>query len=518
MSMRRHALEVLLEYFPVGTAEGERHILPQVFVYWDEYTELMTPAPRSPRLLVGKKGTGKTAVIGFYSALLESARVPTLLIRPMDIRLDTFPERAPLGEATRIAYEALVRAVAARLGSLSSGLLDAPGKILHDEAVADGQKDRDFIERVVAYLPGLARVVTGIDPTPLMPGVSRASLLELQGALQRNAERSGTTFYLFLDDTDQVAAPDAPGHLNRIWAFLLATRELAQRVTQLRAIVSLREEVWRRLLRDAAGQRDQADHFLGLVRYLFPSREHIRAVLERRLAVAAQVVGLQSDNPYTLFFEGAGTHMPSSQEFSSWSDLIVIRSRERPRDAIQLVNALARSARNRGANRITGQDFETQIREFSFQRIQFLAQEAELECPQVTDVVRSLASLEFDQGAFKITFEALRRALRRMPTERGINLFGRSLQPDNDDDALALLNFLFEMGVLNARVSDAREKDGFRHVSPSIDPRLVSRARWNELQAVVWEVNPAYRDHLSQVQRDQAAQTGLPPRRRRGRE
>lgn len=75
--MKRHPLDILQEYFPAGTAEGEQHILPQVFLYWDEYTELMTPAPHSPRLLVGTKGTGKTGVIGFYRSLLERAGVPT---------------------------------------------------------------------------------------------------------------------------------------------------------------------------------------------------------------------------------------------------------------------------------------------------------------------------------------------------------------------------------------------------------------------------------------------------------
>jgi hypothetical protein len=515
--MGRHPLDVLQEYFPAGTTEGERHILPQVFVYWTEYTELMTPPPTSPRVLVGKKGTGKTAVIDFYSSLLQSSGIPTLLVRPMDIRLDKFPEKAALGEASRIAYEALIRAIAARLGSIASGLLDEATKALHDEAVADGQKGRDFVEKVVAHLPQIARAFTKIDATGLLPSASPRSVKELQKALETNIERSGKTFYLFLDDTDQVAAPDAPGHLNRIWAFLLAAREVAQRVPQVRVIVSVREEVWRRLLRDAAGQRDQADHFLTLVRQLFPSREHIRAVLERRFRVAAEEAGVHADNPYDPFFEGAGAHMPSSQEFSSWSDLIVVRSRERPRDAIQLVNALARSARNRGADRIAEGDFETQIKEFSSQRVQLLAQEVEAECPQITDLVRLLASLEFDQGSFKISFEPLRQALQKLPTKLGITLFGRSIKPDDDDDALSLLGFFFEIGILNARVSDNRQKDGYRHVWPSADPRLVTRARWNELQGVVWEVHPAYRDHLAQVQREKAAQTGLPPRKRRER-
>jgi hypothetical protein len=206
--MSRHPLEALQQYFPAGTTEGERHILPQVFVYWNDYTELMTPDPTNPRVLVGKKGTGKTAVIDFYSSVLKQSGVPTLLVRPMDVRLDKFPEHGALGEAARIAYEALVRAVAARFGTLSAGLLDASTKALHDEAVADGQKSRDFIERVAAHLPLLARPLTQVDASGVLPSASPRSVKELQNALLTNIKRSGKSFYLFLDDTDQVAAPD----------------------------------------------------------------------------------------------------------------------------------------------------------------------------------------------------------------------------------------------------------------------------------------------------------------------
>ena len=43
--MPRKPLEVLLDYFPAGTTEGEGHLLSSAFVHWDEYTEFLTPAP-----------------------------------------------------------------------------------------------------------------------------------------------------------------------------------------------------------------------------------------------------------------------------------------------------------------------------------------------------------------------------------------------------------------------------------------------------------------------------------------
>jgi hypothetical protein len=216
-----------------------------------------------------------------------------------------------------------------------------------------------------------------------------------------------------------------------------------------------------------------------------------------------------------MFFEGRGALMPSSKEFSYWSDLIVIRSRERPRDAIQLVNLLATAALTRRGRKVEQIDLDNQIPVFSAQRVQFLATEAELECPQITTVVQQLAYIQFDHGSFKSTFEPLRQYLRRLPSALAITLFGRNLRPDSDEDALSLLGYLFELGVLNARVADSREKDGYRHVFLREDPGLVTRARWNDLQSVVWEVNPAYRDYLMSVQAQAAVQKGLPPVRRR---
>jgi len=168
--MSRKPLDVLLDYFPAGATESERHIMPRVFVYWEDYAELVTPPPTSPRLLVGRKGTGKTALVDFYSGVLSDARLPNIIIRPMDIEVSQFPDRAALGEATRIALGALSRAVAQKLGPQLGGLLtDGASRALYEEAVAAGTKDRDVVEKLAQLLPRLARGVTKLDLSALTP-------------------------------------------------------------------------------------------------------------------------------------------------------------------------------------------------------------------------------------------------------------------------------------------------------------------------------------------------------------
>lgn len=507
------ALNALLHFCPTGTAEGEQHILRQAFVRAEEYAELMTPPPLSPRLLVGKKGSGKSAVVDFALSVLEEGGVPAILLKPLDIELPPMPRGASVGELTRLAFDALLRAIAAKIGSDLSGLLTPANKRLYDEAVAAGLRDRDSIEKLAKVLPKLAKAWTETDLSAVLPHESQATRKQLEAAIRDNLDESKSAIYLFLDDTDQIAAPDQSSDINRVWAVLLATRELTRRIKKLRCIVTLREEVWRRLTTHEAGQRDQTDHFAPLVHRLNPTRDHIRTILARRLRLAAARISDRLDeDPYPLFFDGVVVRMPSSEDRSSWSDTVISRCRDRPRDAIQLVNALAKHAKARRAPLVFEKDLHEVMPIFSEERVNFLSQELEFDCPQIRDVVRAIARFEFDFDSFKLTTEVLRRQFKAIPSGFGVTVYGQRMQPGVDNDALVLLGLLYDNGVINARVSDSRQKDGYRHVFPEDDPTLVSKARWNDLQAVVWEVNAVYRDYMLKVQREYAAKTGLPPR------
>jgi hypothetical protein len=508
-------LEILISLFPTGTTEGERHILRRAFVQADEFSDLITPPPHSPRLLVGKKGSGKSAIIEFSMQLAKRVKVPAILLKPMDIDYSMFVNDAAVGELTRAAYKALLRAVAEKLGADTGGLITGEDKTLYEEAVAAGHKDRDPIEKLASILPRLAKPYTQIDISGLLPGHTAATHKKLESAIANNLAQSNSGFYLFVDDTDQIAAPDRPGHLNRIWAFLLAARELASKVEQLRCIISLREEVWRRLTSDRAGQRDQTDHFAGLVRYLNPSREHIERIIERRMVLAGMEVGGSYTSPWQLFFDGNNPHMPSSEARTSWPDLIIVRSRERPRDAVQLISGCAQRALDGNMDKITEETFASEMQEFSKVRARLLAQEVEFECPQMEQIVRSLAVLDYDYSSFKATAEVVRKHLASLGGSFPVTLYGRTMKMADDEDLFELWRFLYDVGLLNARVADQREKDGYRHIYPNEDPTLVSKARWNEMQAIVWEIGPAYRDHLIRIHAEKQAQFGLPPRGRR---
>ncbi|OGW44389.1 MAG: hypothetical protein A2X57_07125 [Nitrospirae bacterium GWD2_57_8] len=508
-------LQILVGYFPTGTTEGERHILRKAFVQTEEYTDLITPPPHSPRIIIGKKGSGKSAIIDFSMTLFSRTHVPAVLIKPMDISLGAIPEGAAVGEITRAALSELTKATASVLGASLSGLISESDKKLYDEAIKKGLAEKDTVGKLSRLLPKLAKSYTSVDLSALLPEADDVTIERLERAIKDNLSQSAQGFYIFIDDTDQVAAPDRPGHLNRIWGFLLAARELCSRIAQVRCIISLREEVWRRLTSDKAGQRDQTDHFQGLTRHLNPTREHISNIVNRRLALAATDIGIEAPNPWPLFFEGDSPKIPTSDERSNWSDLIVVRSRERPRDAVQMINKLAQRAIADDRGTINEQDFSIEMIEFSKQRAALLAQEAEYECPQLDEIIRTFANIKYDHGSFKATSETIRRHFQSIEGSFGITLYGHTMNMSKEDDLLQVWRYCYDVGFLNARVADTRQKDGYRHIYPHEDPNLVSKARWNDMQATVWEIGPAYRDHLLIIQKDYIARTGLPPKGRK---
>lgn len=500
-------LESLQYFTPTGTAEGETHILDQVFVEQNEFDKLVIPKPSSPIILVGKKGSGKSAILDAVGLTALMLGIPVARINPRTMQLSGATEDSSVASHTYAAYAALVGAIVEKMASEVKGLVTGNDRILLDEGLRTGTLGRDFVSRLALLLPRLAKPIVGD-----ISGEGQfdsPSLERIKNVVRAKLSSTATNFYVLIDDTDQVADPTQPSHLNRIWGLILAARDLARLSERLRVVVTIREEVWRRLGRSGAGQRDQADHFENLVIRLTPSSQLMQAIVEQRLIASAAHVGISDfDDPWPLFFEGPGARAPTSLEFSSWSDLIVTRSRNRPRDAVQLLNALAQAAKDRGSNKIEQNDIDNVIPAFSRKRVSFLRNEVEDECPDIERVVDSLAAIDFDQGSFKASFEIMRRALHGIPGA-GVTLLNRRLKPNDDDDFLRLLEFLFDYDILNARVSDERQKDQYRFLRPSEDLTLVSRGRWSDLQKIVWEVNPAFRDHLISVQRDEAAKTGL---------
>jgi hypothetical protein len=506
-------LESLIRYFPTGTAEGDIDILDRVFIYASEFSQVIAPPSRSPHLLIGAKGSGKTAVLSFSRRLLDQQKVPNVLLTPFDIESTELDGENSTGDMTRAFYTKLVDAIVTKLTHQNSGLLDGDYATIYQYAVNQNLRSPDGISKSLRFLGEIARPLSGVDLNAAFPHLTSTTRADVQEAMARVIGR--ISFYLFVDDTDQVARPGVSGHLNRVWSLLLAVRRLCQDVGDLRAVVSLRTEVWQRMQRDDTGQRDQTDHFRQLIVNMHTDREHVGKIVDRRLALAAADVSSPVDG-FQQFFDGAGARPPTSRSTRTWRDLILVRTRDRPRDAIQLVNELARLSIREGNERVTESVFQSVMPDFSKSIAKQFSEEVRLEFPEALEYLSSLAEVNYTAGSFTMSAEDVRLHFERMLTRFGGTLDGVPLT-QNADGPLRVWRFLYQAGVLNARVSDGSQRQGFSHLNPMKDPFLVTRARWNELQALLWEVNAVYRDFLIARQQELSLRSGLPvkPKRRR---
>ena len=332
-------------FIATGTAETEDSIIDSAYVSNEGLLEIINPPPASPRLLVGKKGSGKSIVLRYIRNRLKEASVPVLLLRPSDLNSSRLPSDTSLGALIRYYKHEIVTAIAIHLGKNMQGYLSNDSEIILSKIAKEAKaRTGDWYENALDFFLPLGAGITKVDFTKLAASIGKVGAEGLEEAIRTNLGKQERFFYFMFDDTDQVADPRDPNHLNRIWAFILALRQIMERCANIKCIVTLRAEVWVRLRRDDASHRDQVDHIRGLVVELNPTESDVLDIAERRFVLARDKGSLQHVHDITaLFFEGDVT-LPGFDETRAWPDFLVKRSRERPRDLVQLVAKLIQAA------------------------------------------------------------------------------------------------------------------------------------------------------------------------------
>lgn len=496
------SLSFLKRYFLTGTAEEDLPFLERAFVTNNQLSEIIGIEPGAMRLIVGNKGIGKTALFEFLETCSNKHKLPCILVRPDDISGQPSMSNNDLASLKRFYFDALLRAVAMAIGRDHKGLLFGEAATLYTEAQRQGQTSEDFIQTSLRLLTAIAVPVKGIDGIKLakeLAGVAHNAELTKAVNSQLLAGNSKIACML-IDDTDQVAPPGDSDHLNRVWGLLLAARKVATDCPNVRVLVTLRSEIWLRLQSEAKGQRDQTDHLRDLVIRLRSDDDHMRKILIKRMNLAAIDAEHPRSDPYGLFFNSPEVTLPHSAETRSWESFILKSARERPRDAIQLVRKLIDST-NTG-QKIGDDSAQKGMSVYSKERIDDLVGEFSPDCPAIRKFVESFTDVPFESD-----FEKIRSHLKTIGSAFSLVIRGVVIQPGNDELAMIALQFLHEIGFLNARVPDSRQPKNFRHILFSDEPTFVEYSNWNELQSATWEIHPAFRSRLFELSRNKLARS-----------
>lgn len=489
----------LLPYVRSGTTEGDLPYLEEVFVTPSQLAEICGIEPGSLRVLVANKGAGKSALAEWLRKTAIEAEMPCVLMRPDELVDTGIPAATDLSTLKGFFYEKLLRTVAAEIGSQVGGYLPLVGDQakLYDEARAAGMNREDVITRSVALISAVSQPVAGINGVELLRKLSgstpsAALTTAINNQLLRKNEK---LFLLLIDDTDQLATPDDKSQLNKIWALILAVRRLAMVCNSVRPIVSLRSSIWNRLMHENSGQRDQVDHIRPLVIHLKSSDQTIIEIVEKRMVTASSSEKVRPRTPYGPYFEGSDVLLPRSQERRRWPDFISKSARERPRDALQLIKNMIEAATSSSHMKIGDDDAARGMDVYSSERVDDVVNEYSLDLASIRELIDS-----FHSSDFEMSFEAVRDHLSRSFGIASMNLRGKILKSDQDEHVIQLLALLYEVGFMNARLPDVTKPRGFDHKNYSDDPTFVRYTNWNNLQAANWEIHPAFRSHLINIQ------------------
>ena len=504
--MSQVRLRVLQDYCG-GRAEAEISFLTDAFVLAKDYQEALHAPFHSPVLLLGRKGTGKSALLKFIELRAAASSVQALYLKPDDI-----PLLEGIGQATetatikRRAYEALVNAISVRVGASMRGVLNRKDKKLFDKAIREGARSHDAVQACLQVLTRLGSLVTTIDYSKMVPDTDDGKTPALRQSLQENFSRNERAFFLLLDDVDQVASLSEEDQVNRIWGLILAAQRLTEELPNLKTVIALRSEVWRVLARDEHGQRDQIDHVRPLIRKLDPDEDQIKGIVERRLEIARNHLSCKStETIIACFFEDRSVVLPTSEDAKRyWPDFLAKSSRGRPRDALQLLGILAKESANAGYVKISQAVVDRAANLYSSERVNDLVLEYAAECDVVREICNTFCRLQFT-----LSTEELKDHLASLPSRFGTKIRGNQIHPSSIDDVFMLWRFVHEMGICNPRIPDNRQERKFRHINYEDNPNFVSSANWNEMQKVVWEVHPAYRSYLIEKRKEDEARSGI---------
>lgn len=480
----------LSNYFSNGRAESEIDFLNDVYFETPEFNDFIQFPVRTIRLLIGKKGTGKSALLEVVKLRCDINRVPCLLLKPDDFPIN-LPSEFSIAQLKSEIYSKLLHKIAIECSEKLIDYIDVESKAVLQEGIKEGAITPDRTTKLKKVLLPVASGLTSVDFEKIF-GSRVHTEFELKKGVAALSEKMDKYFYLLIDDTDQISLLTNRNYLETIWSLILSLQKITEELPNIKPIIGIREEIWNRLKNDESGLRDQGDHFRSSVRYIFNSDEQIETIIIKRLEYCKHIFHPEMKiNAIECFFAERDCQLPFSKERRSWIDYLVTSSRSRPRDAVQLINLLARNAYQRKNNSIDSLDVLHTSTEYSKDRVQDLRNEYSMIVPEVESIVKTFISIDFENHA-----DVIMKHLKSIPGIGGLTINKKVIKSEDEDTIFLLWRFLYDCEFLTPMIKDKSMPKGYRFIRPKEDLNLVEKANWTNMQKYIWTIHPAYRSYL----------------------
>lgn len=438
--------------------------LREYYLKKDTFNRVVSDLPI--RILVGHKGTGKSAL--FKVAIAEEKENGNLpiLIRPDDI--------AELGKSDE---NFLLRIRQWKLGLtkiIGAKVFNEFG--LYDESIAG--KLSQFGVKLISFI---SETVTSVkDNVDIQP----TQKLSVENFLKSRK------IIVYLDDLDR-GWEGKKDDINRISALLNAIRDMANDNPGLLFKVSLRSDVYY-LVRTSDESTDKIEG--SVVWYKWTNHEILVMLIKRILTYFGEDVNeeilLKTPQKY-LCYNLDKVFEPKFYGKGKWTEVSIHRilmslTRKRPRDLVKLCSLAAQQAYINGSELIRSPHFQAIFEEYSQGRIQDTINEYKTELPLIEKLVFGMKPSKkekFASDGYIYTTNELQSKINNIKQQNNF-----SFTNGRPASAKDLAQFLFKINFLTARKV---MEDG------TIQRKYFEENRYLSSSFVDfgydWEVHPAFR-------------------------
>lgn len=312
---------------------------------------------------------------------------------------------------------------------------------------------------------------------------------------------------VYIDDLDR-AWEGSRANINRIAALLNAVRDMANESDGLCFRISLRSDVYF-LVRTADESTDKID---GNVLWLKWTEHELLVLLAKRIQSFFGVSLSEKDLLKSPQFEVAKhLHRVMEERFmgeGKWKNkqihyVLLSLIRRRPRDLINLCTMAARTANEKGHEKIETDDWKDIFDQYSLSRLQDTVNEHRYELPDVERLLLGMKpSREAKKMAGSFVYEE-KKLLAKIDgiMQKGQFVFANGKVANNED----LLAFMYKINFLVARKDLS---DGYIDRKYFEENRYISNNRVDF--GYKWEIHPAFRWALYPESRDIFSDLDLP--------
>lgn len=457
--------ETIQQLFGFEDAESEPiERLREYYFKKDTFKRIVSNLP--VRILVGHKGTGKSALFKVAIAEEKENQNLPILIKPDDI--------AELGKNDENFL--------LRIRQWKYGLIKIVGaKVFHQLGLYD-----DTVKGKLGQFG--VKIVSFVNDT-LKDARDRVDLSATQKHMVENF-LSSKRIIVYIDDLDR-GWQGKRDDISRISALLNAIRDLANENPGLQFKVSLRSDVYY-LVRTSDESTDKIEG--SVVWFTWTNHEILVMLIKRILTFFGEPVDeakllntpqkhlcFHLDRVFESKFRGYG-----KWEYAPMHRVLMSLIRKRPRDLVKLCSLAAQEANRLGSRQIFTKHLESIFEEYSQGRIQDTVNEFKSELPQIERLIFGMKPNQKERRAsqgYVYSSAELKKKIFNIKQQN--NLKFANSRPNTPQ---GLAQFLYKINFLTAR---KRLEDG------TIQRRYFEENRYLSSTFVDfgydWEVHPAFR-------------------------